>query len=263
MKRLFARACTIACIASMMTADFATAALPDEIQVYTSDINKPGEFGLEMHVNTTPGGRSTPDFPGEIPPAHAWRFTPEFSYGLTRSLEAGFYVPMVVSRQEDRLGGAKVRLKWLPLQVDEQGNGFFAGVNLEYAWVARRLEEATQGIELRPIVGWRDERWLVAANPILGWDRAGPRKSSTPDFSPAVKVARTLREGLAAGIEYYAELGRVNDALPRAQQSQTLYLAFDVDKGPLPFNFGIGRGLNGATDRWTVKAIIEIPLGGK
>ena len=30
-------------------------------------------------MNTTPSGRSTPDFPGEIPPAHAWRITPGVS----------------------------------------------------------------------------------------------------------------------------------------------------------------------------------------
>ena len=57
------------------------------------------------------------------------------------------------------------------------------------------------------------------------------------------------------GGEYYAELGKVNRFLPRSEQSHTLYAAIDVDRGPIPFNFGIGRGLNGATDRWTVKAI--------
>jgi len=38
----------------------AGAALSDEIQVYTDDINAPGEFGLELHVNTTPKGRRVP-----------------------------------------------------------------------------------------------------------------------------------------------------------------------------------------------------------
>src|ERR1039458_3546525 len=71
----------------------ARAAMIDEIQVYTDDINKPGEFGLELHVNTTPKGRSTPDFPREITPWHGLRFTPEFSYGLARDLAAGQYLP--------------------------------------------------------------------------------------------------------------------------------------------------------------------------
>ena len=35
-------------------------AITDEIQVYTDDITKPGEFGLELHINSTPTGRKTP-----------------------------------------------------------------------------------------------------------------------------------------------------------------------------------------------------------
>jgi hypothetical protein len=76
----------------------AHAALPDEIQVYASDIDKPGE-----------------------PPARGWRL-PELSYGLTRTLEAGLYLPFV--------HGA----------------------------------------------GGRDERWLLAFNPILGFDLAVPER---------------------------------------------------------------------------------------
>ena len=37
----------------------ARAVLPDEIQVYDDSINKPGEFGLELHLNATPAGRGT------------------------------------------------------------------------------------------------------------------------------------------------------------------------------------------------------------
>jgi hypothetical protein len=238
----------------------AAAALPDEIQVYTSDINKPGEFGLELHVNTTPSGRSTPDFPGEIPPAHGWRFTPEFSYGVTPSLEAGFYLPFVHGADNrDRFSGPKLRLKWMPLRVGEDGNGVFAGVNFEYAWISDVLEEATRAGELRPIVGWRDPDWLVAVNPILEFDFAGPNKGERPSFAPAVKVARRVVEGLAAGLEYYGDFGPVGRSTPRAEQSHTLYLAFDVDRAPWVFNVGVGRGWN-AADRWTVKAIFEIPL---
>ena len=249
------------CLILLCAALPSKAALSDEIQVYTDDINKRGEFGLEMHVNTTPSGRSTPDYPGEIPPAHTWRVTAEFSYGLTRTLEAGLYIPTLLTPGDSTLGGTKVRLKWLPIQVEEGAAGIFAGLNFEYGWIKERLEQSTQGIELRPIIGWRDDKWLVAFNPNLEFDRAGPAKSGTPNLAPGLKVARTVREGVAAGIEYYADLGRVNDLAPRAEQGHTLFLALDVDKGPIPFNFGIGRGLNSATDRWTVKAIFEIPLG--
>ena len=48
--------CTLA-LAHALLPNIAAAALSDEIQVYTDDINAPREFGLELHVNTTPSGR--------------------------------------------------------------------------------------------------------------------------------------------------------------------------------------------------------------
>jgi len=96
------------------------AALSDEIQVYDDDINAPREFGLELHANTTPNGRSTPDYPGEVVPNHGLRLTPEFSYGLTRAWEAGLYVPTNFDPQgHGSLAGWKLRLKWLPIHGDD------------------------------------------------------------------------------------------------------------------------------------------------
>jgi hypothetical protein len=251
----------VAALALAFAAGGARAALPDEIQVYTSDINKQGEFGLELHLNTTPSGRSEPDFPGEIAPAHGWRLTPEFSYGVTPALEAGLYLPLVHGEDgRNRFAGPKLRAKWMPLRVDDQGNGAFAGVNFEYAWVSDVLEEATRAMEVRPILGWRDADWLVAVNPILEFAFAGPEKGSRPAFNPSIKIARRVAEGIAVGPEYYAELGKVGQWLPHAEQSHSLYLAIDVDRAPWVFNFGVGRGLTDATDRWTVKAIFEIPF---
>ena len=232
----------------------------DEIQVYTDDINKPGEFGLELHVNTTPKGRSTPDFPGEITPRHGLRSTAEFSYGLTRTLEAGLYMPYARDAEgTTHFAGPKLRLKWLPQQPAEQG-GWFMGVNFEYAWVAPAFEQSRNALELRPIIGYRSSDWLLAANPILGWSLAGPDHDGKPDFSPSLKAARTVASGLALGMEYYAELGKVNHILPHAEQAHTLYLALDYARKPWAFNVGIGRGLTGAADRWTLKTIIEIPF---
>jgi len=52
----------------------------------------------------------------------------------------------------------------------------------------------------------------------------------------------------------------VNHILPHAEQAHTLYFALDYERKPWVFNVGIGRGLTGATDRWTLKTIIEIPF---
>jgi hypothetical protein len=248
-------------------AGFACAVLPahaamiDEIQVYADDINKPGEFGLEVHVNTTPKGRSTPDFLGEITPRHGLRTTAEFSYGMTRTLEAGLYLSYARDAEgTTHFAGPKLRLKWLPLQPEDGGVGWFMGANFEYGWVAPGFEQSNRSIELRPIVGYRGRDWLFAANPILGWALAGPDHDGKPDFSPSAKVARNVAPGVALGVEYYAELGKVNNILPRLEQSHTLYFALDYERKPWAFNVGVGRGLNGAADRWTLKTIIEIPF---
>lgn len=239
----------------------ARAASSDEIQVYLDDINRPGEFGLELHVNTTPSGRSTPDYPGEVVPAHGLRITPEFSWGLSRTLEAGLYMPYVRDPQgTTHFSGPKLRLKWLPLQTGADGTGWFGGLNFEYAWIAPELEQDTRALEMRPIIGYRGREWLLAANPILGWALRGPGKSRKPDFSPSFKIARTVAPGIALGAEYYAELGRIDNFLAHNAQSHTLYFALDFERKPWAFNVGIGRGLTDAVDKWTLKAIFDIPF---
>ena len=55
----------------------------DEIQVYTGEINKPGEFSVTLHNNYTPSGRKKPDFAGGIVPDHAWNGVTEWAYGVT------------------------------------------------------------------------------------------------------------------------------------------------------------------------------------
>jgi len=240
----------------------ARAVLPDEIQVYTDDINAPGEFGLELHLNTTPGAGRPPSFPGEVTTRHGLRATPEFSWGLTRTLEFGLYLPFERDG-DDRLlfGGPKARLKWLPLKPGEGGTGWFAGLNWEYAALNRNFETATRTLELRPILGWRGREWLLAANPVVDWNLNGPERRGRPDFNPSFKVARTVAEGLVLGFEYYADLGPLGRPLPGAQQAHTLYFAIETTRTPVPLHFAIGRGLKDDSDKWTVKMILEFSFG--
>ena len=43
----------------------------DEIQVYTGEINKPGEFSVTLHGNYTPIGPTQPTFTGGVVPNHS------------------------------------------------------------------------------------------------------------------------------------------------------------------------------------------------
>ncbi len=232
----------------------------DEIQVYDDSINAPGKFGLELHVNTTFQGRSAPDYPGEIVPQHGFRLTPEFSYGLDHAFEAGFYVPL--ERTADGaydVAGAKVRLKWVPVQPDEKSGGWFVGANGELSRLGERFEPGRWSFELRTMLGYRAPDWLVAVNPVFGWTLAGPERSSRPNADLQVKASHRIVRGLSFGPEYYAGFGPLGRSAPFEQQDQSLFAAFDVDLAPWVFNCGIGRGVTRAADRWTLKFIFEVP----
>ena len=231
----------------------APAALPDEIQVYTDDLEAPGERGVELHVNATPQGRREPNYPGEVVPHHGLRVTPEISWGLVPRWDGGVYLPFVRSGEgADDFAGPRLRLKWLPLRPPQGGSGAFAGMNWEISFVQQRFEEARRTMEIRPIIGHRSESWLLSFNPIIDTDLAGERKGVLT-FAPALKLARTYSHERALGVEYYADLGRLSHFAPRAEQSHVLYAVLDTAH----FNLGIGRGLSAGSDRWTVKAIIS------
>jgi len=260
--RSTARLLCLLCLLCLLAERPAGAALPDEIQVYVDDLNDPGRYSLQLHVNATPVGDEEPQYTGESVAAHGARLTAEFAYGLTPDLEAGAYLPVTYPADSGvRLAGFKLRLKWVPYRQPENGAGFFAGLNGEWSDVAYRFEAERRGFELRPILGWRGGPWLLAVNPVLDFALAGPERSQPPTAQPSFKVARTVDRGIAAGIEYYTDLGRTSGFEPWSEQQRTLYLALDVDRKPWNVNFGIGRGLTPATDRWTVKMIIDVPLG--
>lgn len=240
----------------------AHADLTDEIQIYDDGINKKGQLGLELHLNTTLDGRSEPDWPGEIPPNHGVRTTMEWSYGVTDSLEAGLYLPFLRdSSGTTYFAGPRFRAKWMAFKPAEGGSGMFAGLNLEVGKVNERLEQGRPKVELRPILGYRNKDWLVSFNPVVGKSFRPRYGSSRPNFAPGIKIARSIGGGNAIGIEYYDELGEFGNFEPAHKQSRQLFLAFDAGGMAVPFNFGIGRGLNAASDAWTVKAIFEVPLG--
>ncbi len=254
------RTCLCAGVAGWLLGGPAWATLQDEIQVYDDSINKKGEWGLELHFNATPSGVATQEYPGEVINAHGLRGTPEISYGLTDTLEAGLYLPVVHGADgATEFAGPRVRLKWIPQQAPATG-GMFYGFNVEVSAVKPQYEEAQNQVELRPILGYRTPEWLFVTNPDFDYPlRAGYRQGG-PEFNPSFKVTRVVAEGLATGFEYYSDLGRLYNTLPLDQQGHTLFLVLDVDRKPWVFNVGIGRGLTQGTDRWTIKTIFEIPF---
>src|SRR5271165_3489724 len=176
------------------------AANQDEIQVYDYTINKPGEFGLEIHLNTTPEGRAFLNYPGEITDNHGFRYTYEFSYGITKDIEAGLYLDTQTDGNGTfYLAAEKYRLKWLPLQIDEKTGGWFAGMNWEYSTEGRQFSQSPRVLELRGIMGWKNEDWLFAVNPVWDWNLSTGYASFDADFTASFKLTHKVIEGLSAG----------------------------------------------------------------
>jgi hypothetical protein len=238
----------------------AQAALQDEIQVYTDDINEVGEWGLEMHVNTTPKGISQPSYAFEAVNARGTRITPEISLGLSPHWEMGLYLPLVHnSNGVSELAGIKWRLKWMAIKPEE-AQGWFAGLNAELSQLKYPYSDSSRQFELRTIAGFKNEQWLLATNPVFGWPISAGYAQQSPEFNLGVKVARSVNSTSRLGFEYYSGMGQVNSILPTNLQNNTLFLAWDYEGEPFGFNFAVGRGLNAATDAWTLKTILELPI---
>lgn len=235
-------------------------AIVDEIQVYTDELDQRGERGLELHVNTTPSGRKTANYEGDLPPDHGVRVTPEFSWGLGGNFEAGLYFPGAFDSDGHFYpGGIKARLKWLPVHGNEEEGGWYLGANVELSRLTKEFSDSPLSTELRIIGGYRAKDWLIGMNPILDWGLSEGYRGS-PEVILAWKAVHSIVPGFALGAEYYNGIGTVAQRLPRAEQDRTLYLVAEVERKSWSLNFGVGYGLTSATDDWTVKAILGFSL---
>ncbi len=234
-------------------------ALQDEIQVYDDEINEKGEYSLELHLNTTPNGIRTPGYAGEVMNHGNTRLTPEFAYGLGHGLEAGLYINTVFNDGKWEYAGYKVRMKWLPI-LEKDGYDFFAGVNVEVGNALYQYDQSRYGAEARFIIGKHIDKWLVSVNPIFGYQLSQPYQSTAPNFSLAARVSREVTQDLALGVEYYSDVGALNQQIYYQQTGQAGFLMMYWDGKPFAFQAGVGKGFTQSTDSLTVKAIISVPL---
>lgn len=224
----------------------------DEIQVYNAEIAKVGQWTIEQHLNYAFKAPNVPDFPGGIVPNHALNGTPEVAYGLTPWWELGFYAPFAVTDNQFLSDGAKIRTLFVvPHAADRT---FFYGVNFEFAYGTPRFSQSLFNIEMRPIIGVRNEQWEFIVNPIVDF---GTGRYGEADFVPAVRIARKLDKDLYIGLEYYGDFGRIGKFTPWNEQQQLLFAVTDFKLGVFDVNLGLGFGLTPGSDQLIGKAIIE------
>ena len=238
----------------------AARAADEEIQVYEDDLDKPGQFGLDTHVNYVPAGSKLFDYAGEQQSVDRVRITPEWSYGLTRDVELGLYLPLADIRDNQfALDGYKFRIKYIVPHPD--GQSWYWGANFEIGQVDKRLDINPWNAELKGILGWRKGRWDLAFNTNIDWTVAGPDRQPA-SVQLATKIDYKLTDKLALGVESYDGAGDVNHFGRFTGSGHEVYGTVDATIGKWAFNAGVGYGYSGEPDHWTLKMIISVPIDG-
>jgi hypothetical protein len=225
----------------------------DEIQVYTGEINEPGQFSLTLHNNYTPIGRKEPAFPGGIVPDGAWNGVPEYAYGVNDWLELGAYLPLYSVTREGRflINGGKLRALFAVPHANERS--FFYAVNFELSYNARHWATTHVDAEVRPIIGGRIGPIDLIFNPIIDVPFTGV---GALDFAPAARVAYNFSKTWAVALEHYADYGAVRHFETVERQEQTLFAVADYGGEPVNVEFGIGHGFTAASDPLIFKLIL-------
>ncbi len=203
-------------------------AAPNEIKVFTDELARYREHTLETHVNKADTG--------------PWRVMPEYSYGLWHDWEFSLQLPFAFGSGPTVGEGYRAELQYIAPHDDR---GLYWGINMEIARVSRRDEREFWNVEVIPIIGWREGRWHVVANP--GFERPVSGEERSMTATPAAKVAYRVWGRNDFGVEYYRD----------SAASHAIYLAWDGKLGKSDLNVGVGRGSGSAADRWVVKAIYE------
>jgi hypothetical protein len=250
-----------ACVMAIISLALVALARParaqtDEIQVYNAQIAAPGVFNLTLHDNYTPEGLTRPAFPGGVVSNHSWNGVPEWAYGVTDWMEAGLYLPLYSLPGDDKFQLDGFKLRTLFVEPDAAKRSFFYGINFEFSFNSRHWDANAYTSEIRPILGWRFGKVDFIVNPILDNDYKG---LSRLDFAPETRIAYNVTPVWAVAAEEYDDLGPLR-ALYGRQQTHQLFGVVDFNGKPVNVEFGVGFGLNAATDRLTLKLILSRDL---
>ncbi|SJZ78999.1 hypothetical protein SAMN02745126_02300 [Enhydrobacter aerosaccus] len=224
----------------------------DEIQVYNAEIAPVGTFTLQQHLNYVWQGSTTPDFEGGIAPFHTLNGTPELAYGVTDWYEIGFYAPFTVDATGTFIpGGVKFRHLFVSPHAEERN--LFYGLNIELSYQTPRFAQSPFGIELRPILGVRENGWEAIINPIIDVSFGS---EGAVDFAPAMRLARQVSGDVWVGAEYYANMGPLGNFSTIDTQQHNLFGVVDFKAFGLDVNFGVGVGLTQGSDAIVTKLIL-------
>ena len=226
-----------------------------EIQVYASPTMTPGSTIFELHSNFTFAGEKN-IVEGVYPSHHSLHETIEITHGITENFEIGFYLfTNYTNPYGYKVIGTHIRPR---ISIPEKWN-WPLGVSLstEFGYQRRQYSSDTWNIEVRPIIDKQWRHFYLAFNPTFGISLKPDSNSHTPAFEPNLKASYTINK-IALGLEYYGDIGLINDIPKISEQNHVLFFVADLYVDPRwEINFGPGIGLTNNTDDFIFKILIE------
>jgi hypothetical protein len=230
-----------------------------EIQVYDGTADAPGRPGLELHANTVVSGQRQA-VPPELPSNQQMHLTLEPSLGVTHWWELGMYVQTTLLPDGTfAYSGIKLRSKFVRPRWPSDRLRW--GVNLEISDLPPSYAPDRWGAEVRPILAYTTPagRFAFAFNPILDFDLAGHGAGGRHSFEPALSALFVIEGFCSAGLEYYGDLGPIDQPLRPSAEQHCLFEVFNVLRWRrIELNVGVGEGLTAASNPFVVKMILGV-----
>ena len=226
-----------------------------EIQVYGADTVPPKSLMVELHSNFTPEGQKQ-TINGVYPTNHQEHETLELTAGVNDWAEVGFYV--FTSEQ------AGHGVQWVGDHIrprvrapDSWHVPVGLSLSTEVGYQRAVYSPDTWTWEIRPIVDKTMGRLYLAFNPALERTWHGPDVDQGVSFAPGFKVGYDFTKKINAGLEYYADYGRVGSFDGLREQQQQIFVVTDLNVSKQwEINIGVGVGPTSATDHLIVKGIL-------
>ena len=226
-----------------------------EIQVYGSQTQLPGTTMFELHSNYTFNGEKDVS-KGVLPSNHALHETLEITTGVSNIFEMGVYLfTAYIPGHGYQVVGSHLRPRIMAPVIWKLPVGLSLSTEIGYQKAA--FSSSTWSIELRPIIDKQWNKWYVSFNPTLGISLKSKYDKSTPTFEPNLKVYYNLFRNAGIGIEYYGDIGYINNLEKFSEQSDAIFISYDLlNNAKWEFNMGAGIGVTSATDRFVYKLIL-------
>ena len=198
-----------------------------EIQVYASQTQAIHSTMFELHSNYTFDG-TTQVIDGVIPDNHALHETLEITTGITPIFEIGAYLftNYTPGGYGYQIVGTHIRPR--VMAPADWGIPFGLSLSLEFGYQKPAYANETWSLEIRPILDKQWDKLYVSLNPTFGITLKSQYNSSVPTFEPNVKISYALWKNAAFGIEYYGDMGPVNQFDQGSQQNHAIFIAYDL-----------------------------------